>query len=186
MLRSTIVVVNEDQPARRGFTSDRDDLRERVYQLEGELERHREREQLVVKTLLSATSHANAIRESARRDAELTLRKARGEAEKRRASFEREQADARRELLRLRGITEQMRKGLAAFLTAKMEELRLETEEEPSASHDAELEAALRSGIEPQSERRASSWGGPVSHSHGEPPDPGGRGSMSGSRDDFP
>src|SRR2546425_7567990 len=42
MLRSTIVVVNEDQQARRGFTSDQDDLRGRVDQLEGELEGHRE------------------------------------------------------------------------------------------------------------------------------------------------
>jgi hypothetical protein len=185
ILGSTIVVVNEDQQAPRPFISDSDELRERVDQLEGELERHREHEQLVVKTLLSATSHATAIRESARRDAEITLRKARAEAEKRRASFEREQDAARRELLRLRRITEQMRKGLAEFLTVKMEELRLETEEEAPAAHDAELEAALRSGIGPQSEIRASPWAERASDSQAGISGVGGGGSISGSRDEL-
>jgi uncharacterized membrane protein YqiK len=185
ILGSTIVVVNEDQQAPKPFISDSDELRERVDQLEGELERHREHEQLVVKTLLSATSHATAIRESARRDAEITLRKARAEAEKRRASFEREQDAARSELLRLRRITEQMRNGLAAFLTVKMEELRLETEEEAPAVHDAELEAALRRGLEPQSETRASPWGGRASHSRAGISGAGGGGAISGSRDEL-
>ena len=69
---------------------------------------------------MSATNHAIAIRESARREAELTLRKARAEAEKIKAGAERERDAAQRELLRLRRITEQMRSGLSAFLTSKV------------------------------------------------------------------
>ena len=135
--------MDEDQetPTR---ASDSEELRGRIDQLDGELERHRSQEQLLVKTLLSATSHATAIRESARKEAELTLRKARVEAEKLKAGAERDRDDARREMLRLRRITEQMRSGLSAFLTAKVEELRLETAEGamPSGEED-ELEAAL-------------------------------------------
>jgi cell division initiation protein len=161
---STIPAVSEDQQTAKRSVSDSEDLRRRIDQLEAELERYREQEQLVGKALLSATSHATAIRESARREAELTLRKARAEAEKRKIGVEQERDDARRELLRLRRITEQMRRGLSAFLTAKVEELRLETEEEPPASgQDQELEAVLGSAIEGQSANVAGS--GPESTS---------------------
>jgi len=161
---STIFVVSESQTT-TSSTNDPEELRSRIDQLEGELERHRQHEQLVVKTLLSATSHATAIRESARRDAELTLRKARTEAEKRKAGAERERDDARRELLRLRRITEQMRRGLSAFLTAKVEELRLETEEElPASGQNAGLEAALGSAIEGHSSRVREAGPEPTSH----------------------
>jgi DivIVA protein len=181
ILGSTIVVVNEDHR----FSSNWNELRERVDQLEGELKRNREHEQLVLKTLLSAMSHATAIRESARRDSELTLRKARGEPEERKAGFEREQDEARRELLRLRCITEQTRNGVAAFSTVKMEELQLETEEEPPAGHDAELEPGLPSVVGRQSKTLASPWAGPAPHPRAEVSDPGGRSAKSGSRDDF-
>src|SRR5437764_13287636 len=110
MLGSTIVVVNEDQQAMRGATSHWDDLRERVNQLEGELERYRENEQLVTKTRLSATSHAG---------------------------------------------------------------------------HDSELEAALRSGIERQSETGANARGGPAPRS-AVVSEPGERGTTVGSRVDLP
>jgi cell division initiation protein len=179
--------VSEDQQTTRRSTSDAEELRRRIDQLEGELERYREHEQLVTKTLLSATSHATAIRESARREAELTLRKARGKAEKRKAAAERERDDARRELLRLRRITEQMRTGLSSFLTAKVEELRLEeTEEAPTSAQDAELDAALGTAIEAQFETAARSWPVPDSHSRAEIPDQSGYGSISGSPDDSP
>lgn len=130
-------------------SSESNGLRDRIYDLEDELERYRSQEQLLVKTLLSATNHAAAIRESARREAELTLRKARIEAERLKAGAERERDDASHELMRLRRITEQMRNGLSAFLTAKVEELQLETGEEAMpARHESEFEAALGSGLE--------------------------------------
>jgi cell division septum initiation protein DivIVA len=149
MVGSTISAVSNYQQTTGRSTSDWDELRRRIAQLEGELEQHREHEELVTKTLISATSHATAIRESARREAELTLRKARAEAEKRMSGVERERDDARNELLRLRRITEQMRRGLSEFLTAKVEELRLEGEEGvPSSGQSQELDAVLGSAVE--------------------------------------
>ena len=163
MVGSTISFVGEyEQPITRS-TSDWEELGRRIDQLERELGRYREDEQLAVKTLRSATSHATAIRENARREAELTLRKARAEAEKRKTRIERERDDARNELLRLRRVTEQMRMGLTALLTTKVEELRLESEEDVPASGEArELEAVLGSAVEargsapePRSDERA-------------------------------
>jgi hypothetical protein len=126
-------------------------LHGRISRPEAEPGHPRSQEQLLAKTLMSATNHAIAIRESARREAELTLRKARAEAEKLKAGAERERDDARRELLRLRRITEQMRSGLSAFLTSKVEELRLETEEATNSGQDDELETALGSALEARS-----------------------------------
>jgi len=184
---STISVVRDNQQTTSHSTSDSDELRGRIDELEGELEQYREHEELVIKTLISATSHATAIRESARREAELTLRKARAEAEKRKAGAERERDDARNELLRLRRITEQMRSGLSAFLTAQVEELRLETEEEALASGQNQgLEAALGSALEGQTARAAESGREPASHPRAEVRDGGGHGSSSGSPDGLP
>jgi cell division septum initiation protein DivIVA len=126
-------------------------LHGQIGQLESQLEHRRSQEQLMAKTLISATNHAIAIRESARREAELTLRKARAEAEKLKAGAERERDAAQRELLRLRRITEQMRNGLSAFLTSKVEELRLETEGATNSGQDDELETALGSALEARS-----------------------------------
>ena len=173
--------MDEDQetPTR---ASDSEELRGRIDQLDGELERHRSQEQLLVKTLLSATSHATAIRESARKEAELTLRKARVEAEKLKAGAERDRDDARREMLRLRRITEQMRSGLSAFLTAKVEELRLETAEGamPSGEED-ELEAALGSALEDRSVTELGSRPESTPHHRPELLDRGGYDSTGGS-----
>jgi cell division septum initiation protein DivIVA len=126
-------------------------LHGRIGRLDGDLEHRRSQEQLLAKTLIAATNHAVAIRESARREAELTLRKARAEAETLKAGAERERDAAQRELLRLRTITEQMRSGLSAFLTSKVEELRLETEGTTDSGQDDELETALGSALEARS-----------------------------------
>jgi len=85
---------------------ERHDLGERIVQLEGELQRHRELESLLRRTLVSAESAAEEQREQARRNAELVVAEAHAEA--RRITFaaaaerERQLADARRlrELLR--------------------------------------------------------------------------------------
>ena len=86
---------------------ERHDLAERVEHLEEELQRHRELESLLRKTLVSAESAAEEQREQARRDAELVVSAAHAEA--RRITFaataerERLQGDVRRlrELLRI-------------------------------------------------------------------------------------
>jgi len=167
--------------------SESEQLRGRIDQLEGELERHRSQEQLLVKTLLSATSHATAIRESARQEAEVTLRKARIEAEELKAGAIRERDDARRELMRLRRITEQMRSGLSAFLTEKVEELRLETEDEAkAASGEEELEAALGSLLEGRSATELGSSPERTPHHRPELLDRGGYDSTGGSPNAVP
>jgi cell division septum initiation protein DivIVA len=168
-------------------TSDAEELRRRIDELEAEVERYREQEQLVSKTLLSATSHATAIRESARREAELTLRKARVESEKRKTGVEQERDEARRELLRLRRITEQMRRGLSAFLTAKVEELQLEAEGgAPASGQKQELDAVLGSAIEAQAATVAGTGSEPASHERAEIRERGGPGSSSRSPDGLP
>jgi cell division septum initiation protein DivIVA len=139
----------EAPQATGAFVGEREELGRRVEELEAEVSRYREKEQLLVNTLVSATSHATAMRESARREAELILRKARAEARKRKAAVERTRGDAERELLRLRQITEQMRRGLSVFLTEKLEELQLEVgANAPTPEPKAELETALESAVD--------------------------------------
>jgi cell division septum initiation protein DivIVA len=136
---------------------DRTELRREIERLQADLSRYKETEEHLVRTLVSATSHATAIRESARQDAELILRKARVEVERRKAAADRE----RRELLRLRRITEQMKRGLAGLLTAKLEELQLDIEDEmPAAEEETELATALGSRLEGDSKRAPTSESG--------------------------
>jgi cell division septum initiation protein DivIVA len=148
------------------ITGEAEELRGRIDRLEAELERYRRDEDLLVKTLVSATSHAAAIREAARREAELTLRKARTEAQRRKVDAERERDDAVRESLRLRRIIAHMRTSLSAFLAQKVEELTPETEtdEEARASGlPAELEAALGRVVEGAPPGLAGSSPAPIS-----------------------
>jgi cell division septum initiation protein DivIVA len=127
-------------------------LREQVAQLEADLAGHRRQEQLVSKTLLEASSHATTIREKAREEAELILRKASAELEDRAAlteRAEREQADAERELLRLRQLAQEMQQGLAGFLTQTLAQLRPEARPATADQHPAaESEGALVSALE--------------------------------------
>jgi cell division septum initiation protein DivIVA len=149
--------------------AERDELRRRIETLEADLSRYRGKEQLLVSTLVSANGHATAIREGARRDAELLLRKARAEAQKRSAAAERARDDAERELLRLRRITEEMRSGLSGFLTAQLEELEFEAEHEsPTAYPNAELETTLDSAVGAQLKRLPTSDSDPGAQTLGE------------------
>ena len=89
-----------------GVWRERADFADRIEHLEDELQRHRELESLLRKTLVSAEAAAQEQREGARRDAERIVEEAHAEA--RRITFaataeqERLQADIRRlrELLR--------------------------------------------------------------------------------------
>jgi uncharacterized membrane protein YqiK len=143
----------------------------RIEERETELERYRNQEQLIVDTLSLATRHAAAIHENARRDAELTLRKARIEAAERNGTAELERDHAMAELLRLRRITERMRSGLSEFLASTVEELRREgVEEEQVSNQTTALEAALASvvGSARRTEVRERVEDGPIGESrHG-------------------
>ena len=106
-----------------------------VRRLEIELERYREHAQRTSKLFLSATKYLEWIRENARRDAELALRKARARAEKfdktarELERTELELARAQKELARLQALTEETRARLSAFLKAGLQVL----DSEPAA-----------------------------------------------------
>jgi cell division initiation protein len=144
-------------------------LRQEAAELEAELARHREQEHLVGKTMLAATSHAMTVREEARKEAELTLRKAQAERERRTAlagQIERDRADAERELLRLRRLANEMQSGLASFLTQTLEQLQPEAEarsaESPPAGGVQEvLAGALEAALEQKGDEPRP-WGGDV------------------------
>jgi cell division initiation protein len=89
---------------------ERHDLAERVDQLEEELQRHRELESLLRRTLVSAESAAEEQREQARRNAELVVSEA--HAEGRRITFA-AAAERERLLAEVRRLRELLRTALA-------------------------------------------------------------------------
>jgi hypothetical protein len=169
-----------ETPEASGSTRE-EDLRLRINQLEGELDRQRSQERLLAETLISATGYAAKIRESARRDAELALRKAQSEAERLKARAVRERDDARRELLRLHRITERTRNGLSEFLSAKVAELQTEFEEVRSSRQEDDLETALGSALRDQSQAQTLSSPEHASHPRPDVLARGGLGSTGGS-----
>jgi cell division septum initiation protein DivIVA len=100
--------------------------------LEVELERYREHAQRTSKLFLSATKYVEWVRENARRDAELALRKARAKVEKLDRTArelertERELARVQDELARLQALTDETRARLSAFLAAGLQVLNSE------------------------------------------------------------
>ena len=112
--------------------SDREELLAEVRRREAELERYRAHAERTSKLFLSATNYAEWVRENARRDAELALRKARVKVEKLDAiARELEQTElelARRqdELTRLQALTDETRARLSSFLAAGLQALDTE------------------------------------------------------------
>ena len=107
-------------------------LRAEVQRLEAELERYRTHAERTSKLFLSATKYADWVRESARKDAELALRKARIRVEQFEATAreldrtERELARVKDELDGLQALTEETRGRLSAFLAAGLQALNTE------------------------------------------------------------
>ena len=120
-------------------TPEHEDLRAKVRRLEAQLERYQEHAQRTSRLFLSVTDYADRVRESARRDAQLALRKARARVEK----FENVARDlertedellrARAELAHLQALTEVTRGRLSDFLTAGLQAL----DSEAAAPSDA-------------------------------------------------
>ena len=113
---------------------EREELLEEVRRREEELSRYREHAERTSKLFLFATNYAEHVRESARRDAEVTLRKARARAEKLDV-LAREQERAEHELVRLQNelarfqaLTDETRARLSAFLSAGLKVLGAEGE----------------------------------------------------------
>lgn len=127
---------------------EREELRGRMGELEADLVRYEAQEQLLGKAILSATKHAETIREAARREAELILGKARREALSREAVSERERVLAEREVVRLRQITDEVQASLKSILVVSLEQLRVEVEADVSSSEPASLDEALTVALE--------------------------------------
>lgn len=105
------------------------ELLAKVRRLEVELERYREHAQRTSKLFLSATNYADWVRESARRDAQVALRKARAKVQKlERAARELERTEdelvrLKDELARLQALTDETRERVSAFLEAGLQVL---------------------------------------------------------------
>lgn len=124
----------EPRQERVELSSERGELLANVHRLEAELERYRAHAERTSKLFLSATNYAEWVRERARRDAEIALRKARAKAEKLGSTareLERTEVElvrARDELARLQALTDETRTRLSAFLTAGLQVLDTERE----------------------------------------------------------
>lgn len=139
---------HEAEPERVEPLSEREELLlATVHRLEAELERHRAHAERTGKLLLSATNYADWVRERARHDAELALRKASARVEKLTLTtreLEQTQHELVRlkdELVRLQALTDETRARLSAFLTDGLRVLNAEVEtgrgdnSEPALEH---------------------------------------------------
>jgi hypothetical protein len=126
---------------------EREELLGYVRGLERELERYRVHAERTSKLFLSATNYAEWVRESARRDAEVALRKAGArvkELELTASELEQTKNDIVRqkdELARLQALTEATRSRLSAFLTAGLD--ALDTREDGADPAAGDLEGTL-------------------------------------------
>ena len=106
--------------------------------LETEVDRYREHAQRTSKLFMHATDYAARVRENARRDAELALRKSRARADEMLADVVRERARAERELLRMRGLVRETRTRLTEITVGALRALDAEQpERRPEALPDA-------------------------------------------------
>jgi DNA repair exonuclease SbcCD ATPase subunit len=117
------------EPSGTRVSSEREELLAQVRRLEVELERYREHARRTSKLFLSASNYAGWVRENARRDAEVALRKARAKVDKLEHQArelertEHELASRRDELARLQDLTDETRTRLSAFLKAELQVL---------------------------------------------------------------
>lgn len=106
-----------------------DDARAEVRRLRAENERYREHAMRTSKLFLAVTDYAEWVRENARHDAELALRKARARVEQLEAvgreleEKQRERARLQSELDELQAVIAETRARLSAFLSAGLEAL---------------------------------------------------------------
>lgn len=115
-------------------SSERDELLAKVRRLELELERYRTHAERTSKLFLAATKYAEWVRENARHDAELALRKTSARIERLEVTAgklewtEAELVRRQDELERLDTLIEETRARLSAFLTAGLEALSTKVE----------------------------------------------------------
>jgi cell division initiation protein len=88
---------------------ERADLGDRVEELEGELQRHRELEEMLRRTLISAERASDAMRENARRESATILRDAEARAREIIGEAHADRERVRREALRIRDAEREFR-----------------------------------------------------------------------------
>jgi cell division initiation protein len=114
--------------------AEREDLRERIEELEAELRRHKELEEMLRKTLVSAERSVDAMREQARRDADTTLRDAEQKARDIIGEAHRERERLRHEFFRLRETEKEFRARFHSVVTSTQHLV---------AEYEAELDETL-------------------------------------------
>ncbi len=108
---------------------EREDLRDEVERLEGELSRHKDLETLLRNTLMSAERSADELKAQARREAALIVEEARLSAREITARAEGEREHVRGETRRLKALESEMRAQYRAFLVASLDRLEREPDE---------------------------------------------------------
>lgn len=147
-------------PTAAEASREREQLLARIKQLEAQLERYRTHAERTSKLFQSVTSYAQWVRERARRDSELALRKANArvarlsEVARDLEKTELELARAREELARVQALAHETRARLSTFVAAGLEALKSEGRQplddslrervEEAGQHEAD-----RSGLQP-------------------------------------
>jgi len=137
-----------DGANRDALLQERELLLAKVQRLEVELERYRSHAQRTSKMFRSVTSYAEWIRENARRDATLVLKKARARAERTLGDVERERDRTERELLRLQALTAETRARLTAFTVAALEVLDAQVAAVHGSASESTLGADLQKALQ--------------------------------------
>jgi chromosome segregation ATPase len=160
--------LERDEPLQRceTLTRERDDLRrerdelsrertrllETVVGVEGELGRLREQTERMSRMFVHTTRYSESVRESARHDAQLALRKARARVERTLGDLERERKLAESDLHRLQALTTETRKRLVAFTSGALEALEPEADSGLRNGRETpilDLREALQKGLGP-------------------------------------
>ncbi len=116
---------------------ERADLRDELERLEGELQRHREVEEALRNTLLSAERMADELRAQAHREADVIVAEARGKARQVNAEGEAERERIRTEIRRLRSLESDVRADYRAFLLTALDRLESDTHDRRSPGQAA-------------------------------------------------
>lgn len=125
---------------------ERDELRSRVTDLEGELAAFRETERYLRDTLVTAQRTADELRRDAERDAERVRTEGLADLERAKAERRRELEDLRAEIEQLRTAERKLRASLRAFLEQALRQI------DDGAAREAPIET-LTDALSPDSAR---------------------------------
>jgi cell division initiation protein len=116
---------------------ERADLRDEMEELESELARQKELEQVLRNTLVSAERMADELRAQARREADVIIAEARAAARDIVGGAESERERIRTEIRRLQDVETGVRADYRAFLLAALDRLESDPEERRAADQAA-------------------------------------------------